>query len=585
MQPGAVQGVGGVGIGGARRRRRAPLADLTVALGVLALLIVVARVGADAFVHFAPPADVPHVSLDPLNLPYYAARSTLRMFVALACSLVFSLIYGYAAARSRRAERVLLPLLDILQSVPVLGFLSITITAFIGLFPGSLLGLELASVFAIFTSQAWNMTFSFYQSLITLPADLDEATRLYRLPPWQRFARLEVPAATVNLVWNMMMSFGGGWFFVAASEAISVLNRSYELPGIGSYVAIAIERQDLGALAWALLTMALVIIAVDQLFWRPLVAWSDKFKLERSSAADVPRSWLLDLLRAARLPQLLGAALAPLSERLDAALSRVARAPARAAGRPGRERLIDRIYNAVLLLLLAALALAGVRAAAGSGIGPGEVGHVAVLGLATFARVLVLLAISTAIWTPIGVAIGFNPRLARLAQPVALLLASFPANFLFPLAALLFIHAGISLDLGGILLMALGAQWYILFNSIAGAMSIPTDLRDMAASMGLRGWRLWRDLIIPGIFPAWVTGGLTAAGGAWNASIVAEVVSWGGTTLTATGLGAYIARATAAGDWPHIVLGVAMMSAYVVGLNRLVWRRLYRLAETRYRLG
>ncbi len=300
-----------VPVAGALRRRRTPLADLVVSLGVLLLLYGVARVGADAFVHFAPPADVPKISLDPLSLPYYAARSTLRMFVALGCSLVFTLAYGYAAARSRRAERVLLPLLDILQSVPVLGFLSITVTFFIALFPGSLLGLELASVFAIFTSQAWNMTFSFYQSLITLPHDLDEAAQLYRLPAWQRFTRLEVPAATVNLIWNMMMSFGGGWFFVAASEAISVLNKNYQLPGIGSYVAIAIERQDLGALAWALVTMALVIVAVDQLFWRPLVAWSDKFKLERSSAAEPPRSWLLELLRNARLPQLLHRALAP----------------------------------------------------------------------------------------------------------------------------------------------------------------------------------------------------------------------------------------------------------------------------------
>ncbi|HLZ71889.1 MAG TPA: ABC transporter permease subunit [Dehalococcoidia bacterium] len=569
----------------ARRRRRAPLADLAVALGVLVLLALVARVGADAFVHFSPPNDVPRISLDPLNLPYYAARSTLRMFVALGCSLGFTLLYGYAAARSRRAERVLLPLLDILQSVPVLGFLSITVTAFIALFPGSLLGLELASVFAIFTSQAWNMTFSFYQSLITLPHDLDEAARLYRLPAWQRFTRLEVPAATVNLIWNMMMSFGGGWFFVAASEAISVLNKNYQLPGIGSYVAIAIERQDLGALAWALAMMALVIVTVDQLFWRPLAAWADRFKLERSSAAEAPRSWLLDLLRTARLPQLLGGALAPIGDRLDALLSRVQRPAAASGENPGRERLIDGLYTAVLLLLIAALAATGVRAAISNGVDVAEVGHVALLGLATFARVLVLLVAATLIWTPVGVAIGFNPRLARLAQPVALLLASFPANFLFPLAAVLFIHAGISLNWGGILLMALGAQWYILFNTIAGAMSIPADLRDMATSMRLRGWRLWRDLIIPGIFPSWVTGGITAAGGAWNASIVAEVVSWGDTTLTATGLGAYIADATGRGDWPQIVLGVAMMSAYVVGLNRLVWRRLYRLAESRYRLS
>jgi NitT/TauT family transport system permease protein len=567
------------------RQRRLGLADAVVALGVLVLLALVAKLGRDALVHFAPPATVPQVSLDPRNLPYYAARSTLRMFIALGASLVFALSYGYAAARSRRAALVLLPLLDILQSVPVLGFLSITVTGFIALFPGSLLGLECAAIFAIFTSQAWNMAFSFYQSLITVPHDLDEATRLYRLPAWQRFTRLEVPVATVGLVWNSMMSFGGGWFFVAASEAISVLNKNYHLPGLGSYVATAIDAQDLGALAWALVTMVAVILLIDQLFWRPLVAWADKFKLERSSAAEAPRSWVLDLLRTSRLPHLVGSLLAPLSDALDTALARLRRPAPKAPANPAYERFVDRLFVGALALILAGLAVVAVRAAVANGIDVAEVVHVALLGLVTFVRVIVVLVLSTLIWTPIGVAIGFNPRLARLCQPAALLLASFPANFLFPLAAIVFIHLGIGLNGGGILLMALGAQWYILFNTIAGAMSIPTDLREMADSLKLSGWRRWRDLIIPGIFPAWVTGGITASGGAWNASIVAEVVGWGGTTLTATGLGAYIARATATGNWPHIVLGVAMMSVYVVGLNRLVWRRLYALAERKYRLA
>ncbi len=566
-------------------RQRFGPADAVIALGAFALLYLVARVGAGALAHFQPPAIVPSIDLDPRNLPYYAARSTLRMFVALACSLVFTLAYGYAAARSRRAERILLPLLDILQSVPVLGFLSITVTGFIALFPGSLLGLELASIFAVFTSQAWNMTFSFYQSLITLPRDLEEATRLYRLPPWQRFTRLEVPAAMIGLIWNAMMSFAGGWFFVTASEAISVLNHDYRLPGIVSYVATAIEARDLDALGWALLTMAVVIVLIDQLFWRPLIAWADKFKLERSSAAEAPRSWLLDLFRSARLPRLLGDLLAPVTETADDLLSRL-RFPSR-VGRDDavRQRMIDRLFNGALVLLCAGLAAVGIRLGLGVGLGMGEMAHVALLGLATLGRVVAVLVASTLIWTPIGVAIGFNPRLARLAQPVVLLLAAFPANFLFPVAAILFLRAGINLNWGGILLMALGAQWYILFNTIAGAMSIPTDLRDMAASMGLHGWYLWRELIIPGIFPAWVSGGITASGGAWNASIVAEVVTWGGATLTATGLGAYITDVTTRGDWPRIVLGVAMMSAYVVALNRLFWRRLYAFAETKYRLS
>jgi NitT/TauT family transport system permease protein len=567
------------------RRHSTTFADAVVVLGVLVLLYALARVGAGAFTHFTPPSDVPHISLDPRNLPNYAARSTLRMFVALFCSLVFTLVYGYTAAHSRRAERVLLPLLDILQSVPVLGFLSITVTLFIALFPGSLLGLELASIFAIFTSQAWNMTFSFYQSLITLPRDLDEVTRLYRLPPWQRFTRLEVPSAMVSLIWNAMMSFGGGWFFVAASEAISVLNKNYQLPGLGSYVAIAIAQRDIPALILALLTMAAVIVLVDQLFWRPLVAWADKFKVERSGAAEPPHSWLLNLLRTSRVPQIVERALSPLTTPLDRLLSGLGLPARPAATNAARQRIVDRIYNGVLALLLAGLLALALYAAATNDIHGTDVGRVFMLGLVTLSRVIVLMIISTLVWTPVGVAIGFNPRLAERAQPIALLLASFPANFLFPLAALLFVHLGLSLNIGGILLMALGAQWYILFNTIAGAMSIPTDLRDMARTIGLRRWQLWRDLIIPGIFPAWVTGGITAAGGAWNASIVAEIVSWGGTTLTATGLGAYIAEATASGDWRHIVLGVGMMSLFVVALNRLFWRRLYALAESKYRMA
>jgi NitT/TauT family transport system permease protein len=565
--------------------RRLPfgLPDVIVLFGALTLLALVARIGADAFARFAPPDVVPDIDLDPRHLPYYAGRSTLRMFLALGCSLLFTLAYGYVAAKSRRAERVLIPLLDVLQSVPVLGFLSVTVTGFIALFPGSLLGLEAAAIFAIFTSQAWNMTFAFYQALRALPRELDEAVTLYRLSRWQRFIRLEVPAAMIGLVWNAMMSFGGGWFFVAASEAISVLNQRYMLPGIGSYVAMAVEAQDFRALGLAIVTMAAVIVVVDQCFWRPVVAWADKFRLEQNAAAEPPRSWLLDLLRAARLPRLVAEVFAPLGEAMNRGLARLTplRPPRPAKAR--WQRWGDRLYTATLLLLVAGLLIDGARFILGE-VGLGEIGATIALGLATFGRVLLVLAISTAIWVPIGVMIGLHPRLARLLQPVVQFLASFPANFLFPFATLVFIRAGISLNWGGVLLMALGAQWYILFNTIAGATSIPTDLREMAANMGVHGWQLWRTLIIPGIFPAWVTGGITASGGAWNASIVSEVVSWGPTTLTASGLGAYIAQATGAGDWPRIALGVSMMSLFVVGLNRTVWRWLYHLAESRFRL-
>ena len=563
--------------------RRFPfgLPDIAVILGTLALLALIARVGAGTLVSFVPPDVVPGISLDPSNLPYYAGRSTLRMFIALFFSTLFTLVYGYVAARSRRAERIMVPLLDILQSVPILGFLSITVTGFIALFPGSLLGLEAASIFAIFTSQAWNMTFSFYQSLRTVPRELNEAVTLYRLSGWQRFTKLEIPSAMIGLVWNAMMSFGGGWFFVAASEAISVLNKQYTLPGIGSYVAAAIASENLPALGWALLTIATIILLVDQIFWRPLIAWSDKFRLEQSASSETPQSWVYDLLKAARIPRLLGKILTPINDGVNRILSALTQPRSTPSIELIPSKWGDRIYNFVLLVSIGGLLAIGIHFVLTT-VGLAEVGKTFVLGLFTLARVLVLLVFATLIWTPVGVSIGFNPKLARLLQPVVQFLASFPANFIFPFATLFFIHSHISIDWGSILLMSLGAQWYILFNSIAGAMSIPTDLREMAVDMGLRGWQLWRKLIIPGIFSAWVTGGVTASGGAWNASIVSEIVSWGQVTLTANGLGAYIAQATSVGDWPRITLGIGMMSLFVVGLNRLFWRRLYGLAETKY---
>lgn len=564
--------------------RRFPfgMADLAVMLGTFMLLALVARLGAGALVSFEPPQVVPNVDLDPRNLPYYAGRSTLRMFIALFFSTLFTLIYGYVAANNRWAERVMVPLLDILQSVPVLGFLSITVTGFIALFPGSLLGLEAASIFAIFTSQVWNMTFSFYQSLRTVPVELKEAATLYQLSRWQRFTTLEVPSAVIGLLWNAMMSFGGGWFFVVASETISVLNQEYTLPGIGSYVAAAIADENLVALGWAFLTIVIVIVLVDQLFWRPLIAWSDKFRMEQSASAEASKSWIYNLLQTARIPRLLGRFLTPTKDAINRLLSQI--------GGPGGSREDgvrsprgDRFYTIILLLaigFLIAFALHWILTT----VGLREVFKTFGLGVLTLLRVTLLLLFATVVWTPIGVAIGFNPKLAHTLQPVVQFLASFPANFIFPFATLFFLWSHLSLEWGSILLMALGAQWYILFNSIAGAQTIPTDLREMADDIGLKGWQRWQKLIIPGIFSAWVTGGVTASGGAWNASIVSEIVSWGTTTLTATGLGSYIAEATFSGDWPRITLGIGMMSLFVVGLNRLLWRKLYQLAESKYHL-
>ncbi|MFF4778746.1 ABC transporter permease [Microtetraspora fusca] len=557
--------------------------DVVVAAGLLVLLYVVIRLGKDITLSFTP-TQVSGIDTDPARLPYYAGRSLLRMFAALAVSLVFTLVWAYAAAHSRRLERVLIPALDILQSVPVLAFLTVAVTAFVALFPGSVLGLELASVFAIFTSQAWNMTFAFYHSLITTPRELDELSRGMGFSRWMRFWKVELPSGAIGLVWNAMMSFGGGWFFLVASELISVSNREYTLPGVGSYAGAAIVAGNLGHVGWAILTMAILVIGVNFLFWRPLTAWAERFKVEQSEAAQVQRSLVLDFLRRANWPRLLGRALAPLREAAGRA--------GRAFGVDDRPLLVDvrRRRAGDVLFTVVTLALIGwglvslVGYLADQPAGLSVFAEPLLLGLATLARVVVLVAVATLVWVPIGVKIGFSPRLTRIAQPVVQILASFPANFLFPLATWLFLRTGLSLNIGGILLMALGAQWYILFNAIAGAMAIPTDLREAMDDLGVHGWRRWKRLIIPGVFPSYVTGAITASGGAWNASIVAEVVTFGGTTLTATGLGAYIAHATATGDHPRLLAGVAVMSMYVVLINRLFWRRLYRLAEHRYSL-
>lgn len=566
----------------AGRLARMTWIDLAVAAAVLVLLYLALRVGQGTTVRFATDQSA-KVDTDPSRLPYDAARSLLRMFAALAASTVFTLIYAYAAAKSKRLERVLIPALDILQSVPVLGFLSVAVAGFIALHPGSMLALECASVFAIFTSQAWNMTFGFYYTLTSLPRELDELSRSFRFTRWMRFWKVEVPSGMISLVWNGMMSFGGGWFFLVASEAISVKDTNYVLPGVGSYAGAAIADGDLGKVGWAILTMAAMVIGVNLLFWRPLTAWAEKFKNEQSEATEVQTSAVLNLLRRSNWPQILGNLLRPVGRGLSRA--------GRILGTDDRPLTVDparkRTGDIAFTVVAGAVILWGLYDLArylNDQTGLGVFGEPLLLGLVTFGRVILLVAVATVIWVPIGVKIGFSPKLTRIAQPVVQVLASFPANFLFPLAMWFFLKTGLSINIGGILLMSLGAQWYILFNTIAGAMAIPSDLREAMDDLGVHGWQRWKRLILPGIFPSYVTGGITASGGAWNASIVAEVVTFGGTTLTATGLGAYIAKATAAGDFPHLLAGIAVMSLYVVGLNRLFWRRLYRLADTRFAL-
>jgi NitT/TauT family transport system permease protein len=555
--------------------------DVMVFAALLALLFGLLRLAPSLNAPFLPKTAPSSVSTDPADLPYYAVRSLLRMFIGLILSVLFSFAYAEAAARLRRAEKVLIPLLDILQSVPVLGFLTVTVTAFINLFPGSELGLECASIFAIFTSMAWNITFAFYHSLISQPRDLDEAARIMRLTKWQRFWRLDVPGGMIPLVWNGMMSFGGAWFFLVASESITVLNHRYALPGIGSYAATAIAHGNLDEVGIAIAVMIVMVIAVNVLFWRPMVAWAERFRAEESAAAERPRSVVLDVLRRSAVPDLISRPFRPAGRYLDKitrpfglAEHPLQRPVVRA--RTGDVFFAGAVSAVVIYGAWRALDFVHVRT------GLGAFGPAFVYGAATFGRVVALVVIASAIWVPVGVWIGMDPKVSRLAQPIVQVVASFPANFLFPIAVAVFVAWHISLNVGGILLMALGAQWYILFNVIAGASAIPSDLREATRLMGVTGWLRWKNFILPAIFPAYVTGGITAAGGAWNASIVAEVVSYGTHHLTAFGLGAYIAQAAAVGDFPKILIGVVVMSVYVVGLNRLVWRRLYRLAETRY---
>jgi NitT/TauT family transport system permease protein len=569
-------------MGGLWHQRGPSWRDLAAMLLILAVIILLGF-GAHQMVASFVPAQPPEISLSPALLPLYTLRTVMRMLAALVASLVFTFTYATLAAKSRRAEMVLIPILDALQSVPILGYLSFTVVFFVSLFPGNVLGPELAAIFAIFTSQAWNMAFSFYQSLRNIPGDLDEASRSFRASAWQRFWRLEVPFAMPGLIWNMMMSMSGGWFFVVAAEAISVGDLRIALPGVGSYVARAIEQRDLTAVGWAIAAMTIAIMLYDQLLFRPMVAWADKFRFEQTAAQTVPRSWVLELFRRSRLARRVG-------EPLGMGLHKVARArlvlpwrihpPTNWSPRRG---IVDAVWYGLLIGVLAYIGWA-LLPGVGSILSWEDLGIAASNGALTLLRVAVLIVLASAIWVPIGVVVGLRPKLTEKIQPIAQFLAAFPANLLFPVAVFLLLRFDLPPKIWLTPLMILGAQWYILFNVIAGASAFPSDLREAAASFRVRPWRWWREVMLPGILPYYVTGAITASGGAWNASIVSEAVSWGPTRLSASGLGAYIAQMTEAGDYPRIALGVVIMSLLVIAMNRLLWRPLYLFAERRARL-
>ena len=516
-------------------------------------------------------------------LPAYAGLSLLRIMFAYGLSLVFTLVYGYVAAYNPKAERFMIPLLDVLQSIPVLSFLPGVMLAMVALFPSRQLGVELGAILLIFTGQVWNMAFSFYASLKSIPREMREAANIYGFSWWQRFTEVELPFAAIGLVWNSMMSVAGGWFFLMACEMFVLGSRDFRLPGLGSYLQTAASAGDTRSILWGVGTMIAVIVLLDQFVWRPVIAWAEKFKVEQVESTDVPHSWVLDLLQHSHsLAQLRRKAVFPLRESLMTYFSRRHRAePVVEVRKPWKTWVLGTLGIAALGLtgygvVRVAILLTGLNHSEVAEIGRG-------LG-ATFLRVNAALLIGTAWTIPVGVWIGFGPRLARVAQPLAQIAASVPATALFPVVLLILIRLGGGLGAGSILLLLLGTQWYILFNVIAGAIAIPTDLKEVCSVCRFRGVERWRKLILPGIFPYLVTGLVTASGGAWNASIVAEYFHFKGQTFSTAGLGATISQATDSGNFDLLIASTIVMAAMVVTVNRLVWRRLYALGETRFRL-
>ena len=522
------------------------------------------------------------ISLDPSALVGYAARTALRMLIAMVASLLFTFTYATLAAKSRRAAIVLVPLLDILQSLPILGF-SITIVFFLSLTPGRVAGAEMACIFLIFTSQAWNMAFSFYHSLRSIPHELDEAARSFRLSPWMRFWRLEVPFAMPPLIWNMMMSMSGGWFFVVAAEAIDLGNTKVTLPGVGSYVALAIEQRNLGAIGWAIAAMFVVILVFDQLLFRPLIGGADWFRLEAEAGLTPSNSWALTMMRRSHFLGVIS--------RLFVSILNIGFRPRgpvvirpREVPREASQRLGDFAWYA-LIALVGVIALVKAVQFVFTEITLAEFGHVVGLGLLTFLRVGILIAIASLIWVPIGVYVGLRPRVANIVQPIAQFLAAFPVNLIYPIVVSGIVLWKLNPDIWLSPLMILGTQWYILFNVIVGASAIAPDMRYAGQNFHVRGWLWWKRIALPAVFPFYVTGAITASGGSWNASVVSEVAEWGNEQLHAAGLGAYISHATGTGDFRRTVVGIVVMALFVVVLNRVFWKPLYARAERKFRMS
>jgi NitT/TauT family transport system permease protein len=557
--------------------RRFQWGDIVVLLGVVVLIYA----GVSLAAHTPLALRGPDVSLAPEVLPYYAVLSVGRMAAAYLLSLLVALPYGRAAAEHRQAEQVLMPLLDVLQSVPILSFLPVVLLSFSAVLPPRLAA-ELAAIVLIFTSQAWNLIFAWYQSLKTIPAELREASAIYRFNGWIRFRTLEFPFAAISLIWNSMMSWAGGWFFLMAAEIFTVGERDFRLPGLGAYLQAAANRGDIAAIAWGLGMLVAVVIILDQLVWRPLLAWSDRFKLETVAAAEAPSSWFYSVLLHSRLVLAMQQVVHRRLTHLDVALLKwfpASETQTQTAKRsPWRASVIAPLGGAVLLygLYRAGSMVLLVSAAQWRDVAVG-VG-------ATLLRVGAGLVIALSWTLPLGVAVGTRPHLAARVQPLAQIAASIPATALFPVVVLVIARLPAGMNLAAVLLMLMGTQWYLLFNVIAGASAIPQDLQYTAGLLQLSRWKRWRILILPGLFPYLITGAVTASGGAWNASIVAEYSDFAGKPRYVTGVGSLIAQATSTGAYPLLLAATLAMIGTVVAINRLVWRRLYRVAEARYRL-
>lgn len=523
------------------------------------------------------------ISLDPKHLPYYALRTVLRMLIALFFSMLFTFIFATWAAKSKYAERIIIPLIDILQSVPVLGFLAIISTTFINVFRGSMLGPEAVAIFAIFAAQAWNIALSFYQSLRSVPIELKEAANMLKLSAWQKFWRMDVPFSMPGLLWNMMLSMSASWFFVVASEAFTVANHDIMLPGIGSYIALAIKQANKAAVVYAIIAMFIVILLYDQLLFRPLVSWAEKFKAEQLGEERPPSSWVVDLFQKTRLFPSVSIFVDHMWDNfVNLKIFNLQSKKTISPKKPFIPKIYWVIVSYTLFFLLVVLSLAGIIHTIFTTISWHEILYVILLGAITGAKVLILILLCSIVWIPIGVWIGLHERLSELTQPIVQFLAAFPAILLFPIVVMAIVKYNLNVNIWTAPLMVLGTQWYILFNVIAGTNALPKDLKQAAANLHLKGWLWWKTFILPGIFPYYLTGAITAAGGAWNVSIVAEVVSWGNKQFSATGLGAYITHNFNSGDFSRLALGIGIMTIYVILMNRIIWRPLYNYAAERF---